>query len=151
MPRSRKFQPPKVSDPPILVEVEWVDAVYEDAHDGPADKAGGLALLPSCGYHVRNGKGDHGPFIVLAREWSHGDNGGLNSRHHISIPTGWITRWTVVTGKRQVWPESPESDTSTSSTKRPRTKKDTSEPTNSGTETSAGVSPSASTPAEQSS
>lgn len=115
MTRKRKFKPPTVSDPPSLVEVEWVDAVYDTEHDGPASTAGGLALLPSCGYHVRTARSTHGTFVVLSREWSRStETGELHSRHEITIRTDWIVRWSVVSQMDQIWPELPATSTSTS-------------------------------------
>lgn len=118
MPRLRRFQPPKISDPPILVEIEWIDAQSELEFEGPAKKAGGLALLPTAGYHVRNGKHPHhGSFVVIAREWFRDEETNeVYTRDTTTIPTGWIRKWSVMTGKRQLWPESKESATSTSST-----------------------------------
>ena len=152
MPRLQKFRPPKVSDPPDLVELYWIDA-QGDTSDVEIHKAGGLIELPSAGYYVRFApKGPHGPYIVIAMEVMKDPESGVWScRQHTSIPIGWITRWSVVTGKRQVWPASPESGISTSTTRRSRQKTEPSENTNSETETSAGASPSASAPAEPSS
>lgn len=152
MPRLQKFRPPKVSDPPDLVELRWIDA-QGDTSDVEIHKAGGLIELPSAGYYVRYApKGPHGPYIVIAMEVMKDPESGVWScRQHTSIPIGWITRWSVVTGKKDVWPASPESGISTSVTKQPRTRAASSEPMNSATATSAGVNPSASAPIEPSS
>ena len=117
--RTRKFHPPKVSDPPQLVEIEWIDAQSEIDYEGPAKKAGGLVLLPTAGYHVRNGKHEHhGRFVVVAREWfREEETGAVYTRDTTTIPTGWIRKWSVVAEKRQVWPELQALDLSISSGK----------------------------------
>lgn len=105
MARSRSFRPPKVSDPPDLVVLTWIDAQYDGETDGPARQAGGLVELPRVGYFVRHAKsGPHGPFVVIAAEWNHGTDGVLQARHTISIPVGWITSWAIITGHQRVWP-----------------------------------------------
>ncbi len=111
-----RFKPPKVSDPPELVELHWIDA-QGDTSDVEIHKAGGLIELPSVGYFVRFvPKGPHGPYIVIAMEIMQDQESKVWScRQHTSIPIGWITRWSVVTEKRQVWPALLESGSSTSS------------------------------------
>jgi hypothetical protein len=120
--RRRKFQPPKVSDPPRLVVVEWVDAVHSNG-ESSIGTIGGLKRLPCGGYHVRTAlKGPHGPFVVIALEHDRDDEGAPTARFHLSIPTAWIVSWTEVHETRQIWPEPEEPSTSTSSTIRPTTK-----------------------------
>jgi len=104
--RTRKFHPPKVSDPPQLVEIEWIDAQSEIDYEGPAKKAGGLVLLPTAGYHVRNGKHEHhGRFVVVAREWfREEETGAVYTRDTTTIPTGWIRSWKKVTALEEIWP-----------------------------------------------
>jgi len=152
MPKLLKFRPPKVSDPPELVELYWIDA-QGDTSDVEIHKAGGLIELPSVGYYVRFvPKGPHGPYIVIAMEIVQDSESKVWScRQHTSIPIGWITRWSIVTEKRQVWPASPGSGTSTSSTKQKQGKTVLSTPTISEAETSAIASPSASALDDQSS
>lgn len=106
MPRRPRFRPPVATDPPALVEIDWIDAQSEIDFEGPAKKAGGLVLLPTAGYHIRNGRHpDHGPFVVIAREWFRDeDTGQVYTRDTTSIPTGWIRRWSIVVEKRQIWP-----------------------------------------------
>lgn len=104
-PRKSKFRPPKVTDPPTLVEILWVDAISEIDFEGPITKAGGLVLLPTAGYHVRSGShAEHGPFIVLAREWFREEDGKVYTRDTTSIPTGWVKRWSVMNHRTQIWP-----------------------------------------------
>ena len=153
MPSNPKFRPPKASDPPTLVEIEWIDAQSEIDFEGPAKKAGGLVLLPTAGYHIRNGRHpQHGAFVVIAREWFRDEeNGEVYTRDTTSIPVGWIRRWSVVESLRQTWPVNQGSGTSTSSTKSSQTPKGSSDPTTSVPATSAGANPSASPPANPSS
>lgn len=117
MSRSPRFRPPKTTDPPTLVEIEWIDAQSEIDFEGPAKKSGGLVLLPTAGYHIRNGRHkEHGPFVVIAREWFRDEeNGEIYTRDTTSIPTGWIRRWSVITEMRQTWPVPQGSGSSTSS------------------------------------
>ena len=115
----RKLRPPKISDPPEYVEINWIDAQGDIEEDLPIDKAGGLVELPCAGYYVRHApKGPHGPFVVIAQEVHRTSDGVWHCRSTTSIPVGWIVRWSVMTGKRQVWPEPPDSPTSTSTTRR---------------------------------
>lgn len=152
MPKLLKFRPPKVSDPPELVELYWIDA-QGDTSDVEIHKAGGLIELPSVGYYVRFvPKGPRGPYIVIAMEIVQDEESKVWScRQHTSIPIGWITRWSIVTEKRQVWPASPGSGTSTSSTKSNPTAKESSSPMISAVDSNAGANRSASAPADQSS
>lgn len=147
---AKRFHPPKVTDPPKLVEIEWIDAQSEIEFEGPAKKSGGLILLPTAGYHVRTGRHPHhGSFVVIAREWFRDEETNeVYSRDTTSIPTGWIRKWAEVGELRTVWLASKASSTTTSSTNRSRkrTKADSSsshENTTSSQGTSAGVSPSA--------
>ena len=149
MAKRLRFKAPKVSDPPTLVEIEWIDAQSEIDYEGPAKKSGGLALLPTAGYHVRNGRhAEHGPFVVIAREWFRSeDTDEVYTRDTTTIPTGWIRKWSVVTGMRQTWPATQESATTTSSTTTPPPTAESpgervSSPTSSAEVASAGVSPS---------
>jgi len=142
----RKFRPPKVSDPPDLVEIHWIDA-QADHSDVPINAAGGLVELPSAGYYVRHAKkGPHGPFVVIAMEVQQDSEGVWNCRDHTSIPVAWITRWSVVTEKRQVWPASRVSDTSTQCTDPAALPKGLLDPMTAPLATNAGASPSASEP-----
>ncbi len=102
--RAPKFKPPKVNDPPDLVEAHWIDAQAD--HDEVSIRtAGGLIELPLVGYYVRHArKGPYGPFVVIAQEIARDDDGTWNCRDHTSVPVGWITRWAIVTEKKQVWP-----------------------------------------------
>lgn len=103
--RKPKFRPPKVLDPPLLVEIEWIDAQSEIDYEGLAAKSGGLVLLPTAGYHVRTGTHpEHGPFIVIAREWFREEDGRVYTRDTTTIPTGWIRKWSVMNHKTQIWP-----------------------------------------------
>jgi len=142
--RNPKFRPPKVSDPPELVELYWIDA-QGDTSDVEIHKAGGLIELPSVGYFVRYvPKGPHGPYIVIAMEIMQDTESKVWScRQHTSIPIGWITRWSVVTEKRQVWPALQESDSSTSSARSSEPKTEPSVNMISSQETNVGVSPNA--------
>jgi len=147
-----KFKPPKVMDPPSLVEIEWIDAVSEVESETLASKAGGLAAVPTAGYHVRTvNHSEHGAFVVIAREWYHDEDELTNVRDTTTIPTGWIKTWAVVTAKVTLWPQkSEEFTTSTSTTTGNRTKRrarsgsTTSEPAQ-----SAGASQSAFAPESQ--
>ncbi len=127
MPKQKKFQPPKPTDPPKLVEIEWIDAQSEIDFEGPAKKAGGLVLLPTAGYHIRNGKhAHHGPFVVIAREWFRDEeNGEVYTRDTTSIPTGWIRKWSLVTGLVEIWPTRSAELSTTTSTTSPSPKKKT--------------------------
>lgn len=105
MARKQRFRPPKVLDPPLLVEIEWIDAQSEIDYEGLASKSGGLVLLPSAGYHVRTGSHqEHGPFVVIAREWFRDEEGKVYTRDTTTIPTGWIRKWSVANHKTQIWP-----------------------------------------------
>lgn len=88
--------------------VEWLDAVADIDSDGPAEVAGGLMLLPSVGFHVRNGTDPSGTrFVVLAREYFE-DEGVVRVRDTHTIPTGWIRKWSVTGKPTQIWPENGE-------------------------------------------
>jgi len=104
-PKRLRFRPPKPLENPELVQITWVDAVYDTEHDGPAREAGGLVLLPSCGYFVRLGNDPvFGRFIVLAREFSKSSTGELHSRHELTVHVDWIKSWSVVKEMKQIWP-----------------------------------------------
>lgn len=105
MPKKLRFVPPKITDPPALVEISWLDAQSELDYEGSAAKAGGLVLLPTSGYHVRNGNHpEHGKFIVIAREYFHDEEGQVCVRDSTSIPQGWIKKWSRVTALTQIFP-----------------------------------------------
>jgi hypothetical protein len=146
-PRPKKFKPPKATDPPTLVEIDWIDAQSEIDFEGPGKKAGGLVLLPTAGYHIRNGRHPHhGPFVVIGREWFRDEESNeVYTRDTTSIPTGWIRKWSVVRELVTVWPtKNEESGTTTSPTRPPLTKTpEKSESTTSKTAADAGASPSA--------
>lgn len=97
MPRQPKFRPPPVSSPPTPYEVFWLDAAHDNDHDGPAAEAGGLALLPFLGYHVRTftdrTRGNR-RCIVLASEHSIDDRGRPCSRFEMTIPVAWVASMT---------------------------------------------------------
>jgi hypothetical protein len=104
MPKSRRFRPPKVSDPPLQVIVEWIDAVHSNG-EAAISSIGGLKRLPCGGFHVRTEpKGPHGPFVVIALEHDLDDEGTLMGRFHLTIPTAWIVGWKTVVEHRQDWP-----------------------------------------------
>src|SRR6185503_2760047 len=93
----RKFKPPKLSDPPDVVIITWVDAQGDIETDGPAEQAGGLVELPRVGFFVRHARsGPHGPFVVIAAEWCYAKDGSIHVRDTTSIPVGWITSWAVL-------------------------------------------------------
>lgn len=105
----RRFKAPSVTNPPALVVVEWIDAQSDDEYEGSADEAGALILLPNAGYHVRNGRSPEGvPFVVLAREYSISTGvqtrGQVMVRGIISVPTGWIKKWSVAEHLTQIYP-----------------------------------------------
>lgn len=146
-PSRRKFQPPKLNDPPDLVFLTWIDAYGDNESDGPAALAGGLVELPRVGYFVRFARnGPHGPFVVIAAEWNHAKDGSIHVRDHVSIPVGWVTSWSIIdlAEKRQIWPAIQGSGTSTSSMRANQPKTGVSDPTISNQETNATANPSAS-------
>lgn len=112
MPRKPRFTPPLPTAPPSLVSIEWIDAQAEMDYDGLAEDAGGLVLLPTAGFHVRNGKSPEGIlFVVIAREYSISAgklyHGSTLARDIISIPAGWIRRWTVASSFEVLYPKEP--------------------------------------------
>jgi hypothetical protein len=119
--KAPSFKAPKVSNPPDLVVIEWIDAQSEHEHDGPSSEAGGLVRLPAVGYHVRTGRDENGRFIVLAREFSVIE-GVLHSRDHFSVWLDKIVSWKVAVSLEPRWPVTQDSPTSTSSTKDPLSK-----------------------------
>ena len=100
-----KFRPPDITSPPTIVVVEWIDACQGSTDETNAAEAGGLMLLPSVGYHIRNGKDPKcGPFIVLAREHSEAQGTTIVRDTH-TIPAGWIRKWSTVTTLSQLFPK----------------------------------------------
>lgn len=115
MARRKRFKPPKVTNPPTLVEVEWIDAQTDIMHDGPAAEAGGFFVSTRCGYYVRHSpKDENGPFVVLAMEHSPGDekDGGVNVRDIFTLPISWVRRWSEVASQKQVYPSEQKEATS---------------------------------------
>lgn len=109
MSRQPKLSPPAVTSPPSIVCIEWIDAQSDTDYDGPCSEAGELAYLPRTGYHVNTKKSsDHGPIVVIASEISLVDT-TWSCRDIISIPTGWIRKWSTVHIDRAIYP--PQKDT----------------------------------------
>lgn len=88
---------PKVKKPAVPYEVIWVDAIHDNTHDGDASEAGGIETVPCLGYHVRNGKNEHGKFVVMAMQarWNAKEN-YQESRFELSIPVSMIRTMTPV-------------------------------------------------------
>ena len=90
---SKRLRAPKVTNPPTLYIVKWIDAAHDNDHDGPAVEAGGLATLPFVGFHVRtfnDKQHDNRRCMVLASEYSYTDAGALHSRFEMTIPLAWV-------------------------------------------------------------
>jgi len=94
MARRKRFKPPKVENPPCLVEIRWVDAQTDISGESEAEKAGGYFVSNRAGYYVRySPKDPDGPFVVLAMEYSVDEDGKLIVRDHTTIPLDWIVGW----------------------------------------------------------
>lgn len=80
-----------------------MDAVHDNTHDGPAGDSGGIEVVPCLGFHVKNGRNEHGRYMVMAMQ-AYRDHDGQNcSRFELSIPLSMIRE--VLSVSPQVLPD----------------------------------------------